>query len=213
MLILTKIQKRTYIEDMYNKEYLYFNSLNDFRSNNKDLSGRLDPRELNTKNEQLKTLSIRIDNINEIHFHEMKKFSGQYNEYFKDPNINCCSLNWMEIEPGHTATTFHKNLINMGEKALLIYDCKKFYEILDKAIGNRGFEYSRKKVSYYNPKKFNGDLTLHHKSDEFSWQNEYRILIKPTNYKPINVALPGLKKISIIINTKDIEKLRIELIN
>ncbi|MBL7779896.1 MAG: hypothetical protein JNM22_01680, partial [Saprospiraceae bacterium] len=71
--------------------------------------------------------------------------------------------------------------------------------------------YSRKKVTYYDPNTHNGDLTLHHKDEAYSFQNEYRILISPTKNEPVKVKLAGLNKISIVIDTKDIENLRVEI--
>ena len=212
MLILTKIHEQRFIEDMYENEYLYFNCLKEFRGSKIDNSGRKDPRELNLKTEQLKTLTVSVEE-KEIPFHKIfKDFKGQYNEHLSDPKINCCSLHWLEIEPGHPPSTINNELISMGNKTLLIYDWKKFFEILDNSIENSGFEYSRRKVTYYNPRTFNGDLTLHHKDEELSWQNEYRVLIAPvSNEQPININLTGLKEISCVVDTTDLMKLRIEV--
>mgnify|MGYP000082511145 CR=1 FL=1 len=213
MLILTKIHKAQFIEDMFNKEYLYFNSLRDFRDNSKDGTGRLDPRELNLKNEQLTTLTIQKDD-KEIHLHKvLKGFSGQYIEHMSEPKINCCSLHWLEIESGQSPSTFNHKLIEMGDKALLIYDWKKFFEILDQSLENLKLEYSRKKVEYYNPKTFSDDLSLHHKNEEFKWQNEYRILIAPTNNKPLKIPLKGMKEISCVIDSKAYHRIRIKIEN
>ncbi|MBK6931647.1 MAG: hypothetical protein IPH12_12605 [Saprospirales bacterium] len=132
-------------------------------------------------------------------------------EHLDIPKINCCSLHWLEIEPNQPPSTFNQKLLDMGSKALLIYGYMKFFEILDREIEKLGFEYSRRKVTYYNPKTYSGEITLHHKDEELSWQNEYRILIAPTNNQPISVNLPGLKKISHVVNSIDLEKMRIEI--
>lgn len=213
MLILTKIHEAKFIEDMFENEYLYFKSLKDFRDDSKDLTGRLDPRELNLKNEQLITLTVQNDD-KEIHLNKaFKGFNGQYIEHLSEPKINCCSMHWLEIEPGESPSTFNDKLLGMGDKALLIFDWKKFFDILDQSLENLKLEYSRKKVEYYNPKTFSGDLSLHHKNEEFNWQNEYRILIAPTDNKPINVPLKGMKKISCVIDSKDYESIRIKRAN
>jgi hypothetical protein len=213
MMILTKIQQAKYILDMHNQEYLYFKSLKDFRSNTKDTSGRLDPRELNVSNKQLKKLTIKISASKELHLHKMENFSAQFMEYLSDSKINCCSFHWLEIEPHNAPSTFNKKLIDLGDKALLIYNWKRFFDIIDSTLGKQKMEFSRKKVIYYNPKEFNGDLTLHHKDQEYSWQNEYRILIAPTNNMPLRIPVPGLKKISCIVDTKRLPELRIEITN
>jgi hypothetical protein len=213
MLILSKIHKAKFIEDMFENEYLYFKSLRDFRDTIKDGSGRLDPRELNLKNEQLTTLTVLKDD-KEIPLHKvLKGFSGQYMEHLSEPKINCCSLHWMEIEPEQPPSTFNDKLLGMGDKALLIYDWKKFFEILDQSLENLKLKYSRKKVEYYDPKTFSGDISLHHKNEEFSWQNEYRILIAPTDNEPLNIPLTGMKEISCVIESKDFESVRIKIEN
>ncbi len=101
--------------------------------------------------------------------------------------------------------------MELGDKIMLIYDWKIFFDILDKSMENNGFRFSRKKVEYYDPKKFNGDITLHHKDSHFCWQNEYRILIAPTSNQPIKLPIKGLKKISCIIDSKYLKSLRVEI--
>ena len=211
MLFLCKIHKAKYIEDMYENEYLYFGSLLDFRSTEKDESGRFDPKELNLKNKQIDWLTIKVDS-KEIHLHDvLKDFKGQYMEHLTNPKINCCSLHWLEIEPNQLASTYHQKLKMMGDKMLFVFDYAKFFEMLDLSIAKLGLEYSRKKVTYYDPKKFEGELDLHHKDMKFSYQNEYRILVFPTDNKPLKLNLPGLKKISAVIETKEYKDLTIEI--
>ncbi len=196
---------------MYNNEYLFFNWLGDFRSKDKDNSGRLDPRELNIKTIQLTTLTLKLED-KLLPLHELsREFKGQFNEYLADAKINSCSLHWLEVEPGQAPTTYNDELLNMGDKMLLIYDWQKFFEILDRSVEELGFQYSREKLWYYDPTTHNGELTLHHKDKKFEYQNEYRILIAPTDQNPIKVSLPGLKAISIVVDTKDYLKLRVKI--
>lgn len=210
MLFLSKIHEGKYINDMYQNEYLYFKWLECFRGN-ADSSGRLDPRELNLKTEQIKIQTISAEG-KKISVHELnKEFKGQYNEHLTDAKINCCSLHWLEVEPDLPPSTFHEKLLLMGDKMLLIYDWRKFFDILDTTLEKLNFQYSRKKVYYYDPKNHNGELTLHHKDIQLKYQNEYRILIAPTEQQSINIPLKGLRGISTIINTKDYQRLSIEI--
>ncbi len=202
---------RKYIEEMYDKEYLYFNCLKSYRSNKLDKTGRLDPRETNLKNRQLKTLTLKTREGKEIPIHKGKQFNAQYMEHIVDPNINCCSLHWIDIEIGEHPKSLTNRLVELGDTTLLIYDWKIFLEKLDKAIEIKGLEYSRKKVTYYSPELFDGDLTLHHKDEKYKWQNEYRILISPTDNKPLKLNIPGLNRISVVIETKKLNTLSIEI--
>jgi hypothetical protein len=69
------------------------------------------------------------------------------------------------------------------------------------------YTFSRKKVTDYSPKIHNGEISLHHKDEKFEYQNEYRILISPTKNEPINIPLPGLKEISTVIDSSNLNKL------
>ncbi len=213
MLILTKIQQAKYIDDMYDNEYLYFTSLKNLRNVDSDHTGRFDPKELNMSNIQLKTLTLKPENGKEILLHKFMGFNAQLMESISDPKINCCSLHRMQIEPGKPPSTFNENLWNLGDKAILIYDWVKFFKILDKSILKQGLQFSRNKVTYYDPKNFDGNISLHHKDHKYSWQNEYRILISPTDNQPIKVQIPGLKKISWVIESIFLDIIRIEINN
>lgn len=208
MMLLAKIQDEKYIKDMYENEYLYFKGLKDFRSSKEDPSGRLDPKELNVKNVQLTYLSINTG-TKEVELSKvLSNFSGQFMEHLDDPKINCCSLYTMYIQLDSSPNIDDKAL-DMGNKMLLIHDCKAFFEILDKSIESKGYEFKRGLVTYYDPKSHCGGLTLHHKDQGFSFQKEYRILIQPTNNDPVRVPLPGLKAISAVIDSKAVRTLRL----
>jgi hypothetical protein len=96
---------------------------------------------------------------------------------------------------------------------ILILNTRRFLDSIDKSIKELGFEYSRKKVTYYNPISFSGELSLHHKDEKFKYQNEYRILITPTNNSQIKIPIPGLKEFCTLIETKDLKTLRTKALN
>jgi hypothetical protein len=213
MIILTKIGKSQYIEDMYNNEYLFFRSLKDFRSEIIDKTGRLDPKELNVSNIQFKDLTIKLQD-KEIRLKTLdEKSGGQLFEFLLDTKINVCSLYWLEINKPNIFPRINSKIFHFGDKALIIFNLQKFLQILDKSILDHGFEFSRKKVIYYDSKKINGEISLHHKERQFKYQNEFRILITPTDNNPIRIPLPGLKEISKIIETQELRKIHLEITN
>ncbi len=131
-------------------------------------------------------------------------------EHLKEPKINCCSLHWIDIELDSAPSTYDEQLLKMGNGILLIFDWKEFFKILDASIEKSQLEYSRKKVEYYDPQSFNGTLTLHHKDKKYKYQNEYRILISHNENQPIKLPLPGLMKISHVIETRKYETIRVK---
>jgi len=100
-------------------------------------------------------------------------------------------------------------MLSMGESALIIYNVRKFYDMIDQSIKEAGYEFSRHYVTYYDPKNHDGDLTLHHKNEEYQYQNEYRILIAPTNEEGVKIPVQELQEISVVIDSETIEKLRL----
>lgn len=211
MELLLKIGDEQFINDMYDNEYMYFNNLSAFRNKEKDKSGRLDPREANINLIQGNWVKITLPDGREIEFNkENNQLNCQVNEFHTTIPGNICCLYRLEIDENYKSKTLNSRISELGNKAILILDKVKFFQILDKSIENLGYGYTRKKVEYYNPKTFNGELSFHHKDKAFAFQNEYRVLIKSNGKKPIHVLMKGLKDISCILNVEHINNLRLE---
>ncbi len=208
-LILSKIGKANHIIDMYENEYLFFSNIKNFRSPKPDNTGRLDRKELNVNNKQIIRLTLKTEE-KEIHFHKVfRNFNGQFSEHLVDPRTHCCSLHWLEFEIDRDLAAFDKKLLELGDKTLLILDWKRFFEILDKAVSEQNLGIQGKKVSYYDPKEVDGEISLFHKDDRFQYQKEFRILIYQLTTPSSTLNLPGLKEISTVIETKHLKTLRI----
>jgi hypothetical protein len=208
-LLLGKIGQSKYIEEMYDQEYLYFRNIKHFRSDEKDSTGRLDPKELNVGNKQINKLTLRTEE-KEIHFHEVfRGFKAQVFEHLVDPRALCCSLHWIELDLEEPYTNADLRLQDLGDRTLLIYNWPKFFEILDQAVSAAKLSFDRKKVTYYDPKQFNGELSLHQKDHKFEYQNEYRIILSSSDADDMKLNLPGLQEISEIIKTKSLSSLKI----
>jgi len=95
-----------------------------------------------------------------------------------------------------------ERILELGEKGLLIFNLKRFFEILDGPFENQNRTFSRKPVQYYNYETFNGELTLHHKEESLSYQKEYRILLMTEDQNPVKVQLHGLKEISKVVDLR-----------
>lgn len=198
MDFLLKVGQEKYVRDMYDKEYLFFNTFSSFRNTEKDPCGRNDPREANTKNKQVTYLEIKTPDGKTIKLSEISKnFNAQFNEFLNTIPHNICSLYTLKFDENSKFKEIDARVLCLGDKTLIIYNLEQFFKILDKSLEGQRFEFSRKLVKYYNYKTFDGDLTFHHKDDSYSYQNEYRILIETPGTNTINIGLPGLKKISV----------------
>ncbi len=211
MSFFLKIGSTKHIVDMFQKEYLFFNTFSSFRSHNlDDLSGRFDPREANTKNTQVKYLEITTAEGVSIKLSEMSKnFNCQFNEHPTVIPYNICSLYTLSYGEDLKVQAIDLRIGHFGDKTLLMHDLGTFFKLLDMALEREQFQYSRKPVIYYDYRSFDGDLTFHHKENSFSFQNEYRILIETPGDRTIKLKIPGLRKISAVINTDQINTLEL----
>ena len=201
--LFLKIAEAKYIDDMYSSEYLFFNTYSSFRAKEKDESGRQDPREANTTNRQATYIEIDIPGKETIKLNEiMSNFNAQFNEHPTKIPFNICSLYTIGINGDDSFKRIDERVLKLGDKAILIFNLKRFFEILDEQLETRNIGFSRKPVTYYNYKTIDGDLTFHHKEDSFNYQNEYRVLLKTEGNTGIKIQLPGLREISKIAELK-----------
>lgn len=207
--LMAKIGKEEHIIDMYSKEYIYFSQLKRFRGHDSSRGGRLDPRELNVSSKQLNYLTISTPSGKDIHLHKaLKAFSAQLNNNLVDPDILCCSMHLMQLEPHIPYTKYDNRLEQLGSSALLIYDVKRFLSELDKALQDMKLEHSRKMVTYYSPKTYTGELSLHHKDEAFKYLNEYRILAYPSCEDYLKLNIQSLQKMSVLIPTTELDRIK-----
>lgn len=203
--ILVKIHKAEYINDMYENEYLYFSPMQAFKKHDIDTTGRLDSREGNLLNHQLLKLIVEFDG-KKIDLSNGKNFNGQYNESYAENTANLCSLYMLEINNElRTSKPVDDRMLEMGDKALIILNPMKFYEILDSALEMLEYGYRRMPVQYYDHRTFEGELSNCHKDIKFNYQNEYRIVIKNNGDTSIKLPLQGLKSVSSIIDSKHLK--------
>lgn len=212
MDFLLKVSEGKYIDEMYENEYLYFNSFSTFRAREKDVAGRNDPREGNTKISQVQFLEITDSNTGKKYkLHEMlAHFSAQYNEHPTELPNNICSLYTLRFDEDLRYEKIDDRIINLGDKAILIFRIGRLFEILDSTLDDQGIPYSRKPVIYYDYKNLEGNLTFHHKDMHFHFQKEYRIILSTSGKEPMKIKIPGLKEISAVVNTKDLNALELK---
>jgi hypothetical protein len=193
--ILLKVGKPHHIVDMYEKEYVYFNTLSSFRAKERDASGRNDPREANLTNRQANYLEITVPDGPTIKLHEI---SSQFNaQFIESPSVvryNICSLYLLRLDERLGFEPLDDKMLLMGDLTLVIHDPKLFLEVLDCSLRVEGLEFSRRPVRYYDPMIFDGSLGVHDKDKIFDYQCEYRIILDTPGQTGIKINVPGLLK-------------------
>jgi len=92
---------------------------------------------------------------------------------------------------------------------IVITEIDEFLKRIRESIIKLGFELERKRVVYYDPKTYNGSrdsLTPFDKSNEYTHQNEFRIIMRPVNFGDtslpatvsMGVSVPGLRQLSYV---------------
>lgn len=211
--LIAKIQDSRYTYDMYENEYLYFRFQKHFREGPKDTAGRNDPRDGNLFTEQVAWVEIQLPTGEKMKFVRHDNMGhADHSEHLQDPKLNICCLTLIPLSEELRPIGLSERLSELGDSAILIYDTKRFYDTIEQSMSAMGFTYEMKPVSYYNHKEHNGDLTFFDKDFEFSWQNEYRILIWPNPEGDLRIPVPGLKTMSVLIESRKLPLLTIELI-
>ncbi len=212
--LLAKIQDSRYIHDMYENEYLFFRFQKHFREGPKDIAGRNDPREGNLFTEQVTWIEIQIPTGE-----KMKLVRGDnmghadHSEHLKNPQVNICCLTIISLSDDLTTTGFSERLAELGDSAFLVFDVERFLDTIKRSLSELGYTYEMNPVRYYNPKEHNGDLTFFDKDIEFSWQNEYRILVWPNPEGDLKIPVPGLKSMSVLIESIKIPDITVQFVN
>ena len=211
--LIAKIQERGYIQDMYDNEYLYFRFQKHFKEGPKDPAGRNDTRDGNLFTEQVKWIELELPTGEKMKFIRGDNMRhADHSEHLQDPKVNICCLTIIPLSEELRPISISKRLIELGESAILIFDTERFYNTIEKPLSEMGFTYEMKPVKYYNHKEHNGELSFFDKDIEFDYQNEYRILIWPNPEGDLKIPVPGLKSISVVIETAKIPELSIEFL-
>lgn len=208
--LLLKFGSKKNIEDLYKNGTVYLNTLEyfQFQENN---SYRGDPQEAtvhikNFPNPENYTLTFTDTKTG-------KSFSKKPGELF---------LSYKNLSPGNLYSLYgikHSDFVDgifrvdpkvkeFGSHFLVISDPAQFMERLKFKIKESGMKFQAQAVEYYDKWQHNGPLTLFHKTLEYKYQNEYRILVNNKTDKPIKFSLGSLEEISQILETDRIQHLQ-----
>lgn len=140
---------------------------------------------------------------------ELKTAKLHLREFYTDikGNIYCLTaIKREEVVNLGTLTLDEKNK-KFGTHFLLIKDNQEFFNRLIKGFEKENYDIRTGFVKYYDRHKINGELDIFHKSQEFEYQKEFRIIIKNERQSLIKIQIGSLKNISQVFETKDLNTL------
>lgn len=203
--LFIKFSDEQFIDDMYDNEYLYFNSYSIFKQNMPEEKGRYDAREGNLKNIQIADLKLSIGG-KELKYEKAPHFNAQFCEHLNDPKLVSCSLYSILLTEGINSIQIDERMREFGNKALMILDHNKFWSMLDFSLMGDDRWYKRDFLNLYDPKTYNGSLNYFDKDKYYSYLNEYRIMKHVPHSTPLRVLLPGLKEISVVADFDEVQE-------
>lgn len=103
-----------------------------------------------------------------------------------------------------------KECARFGSHFLMIIDSDEFFKRLDTALEGK-LIFKRGFVDYKDFSTYTGDRDLLHKSNNYSFQNEYRILIQNNVDDVLHINIGSIEDISTIYSSECIDHFRIKL--
>lgn len=213
--LLIKVGQKDHIENLYKKGEVYMNYLDFFKKEAKDQQ-RKDTSEGASSVDQVDWIKLEANGQSfemARHGKPIKLISAQVREF--DPNRSGNIYSMMALDPlfiNQIGKIDERNT-EFGDTALLILQPKIFLTKLKEAINAKGFKCGYDKVTYYDEKEYRGPLDVFHKPLRFAHQLEFRFFIPSLENKPLKFNLGSLESISMMIHSKNLLKLKAELVD
>jgi len=140
---------------------------------------------------------------------ELKTARLQLREAYQDvpANVYCFTVITVEEIVKAGSLKLDKKNCEFGTHFILIKDNKQFFERLHQAFRKAGLIFETGFITYYDKEAEEGELGLFHKSHEFAYQKEFRILIQNHERKTIKIHLGSLRDIAEVYESKHLESL------
>ena len=210
--IFFKFGSEENITDLYENGTIYFNTI-DYFQNLEEQGLRGDKYEGTTKitNQQSDKLKLTItipDTRAEIPI-KLSKF--HLREFLKDIKGNLYSLYCLAHQDVLEIDNFKidPRVKEFGTHFIIIQKPEKFIKSICKELDNNKFDYQLKQVEYYEKEKTNGEITLFHKTTEFEYQKEFRIVLFNDKSKPLKIQIGSLKDYALVFSVDVIDTMKI----
>ena len=169
-------------------------SLYYYRTQVENEHGRKDKYEGTQKLWQGKNTTLKI---NDQTIEGLLSVSLRMDSYEKKTKICCCTTLCYEGTTINGLDTLSQ--FNLPY-CVIFSESDKFVDRFKNAAN--GMEYAFGKVSFYNPKIYNGDVNAFMKPELYTWQNEYRLILQADAVDPFFLNVGDLHDIATLFETK-----------
>lgn len=209
--IFIKFGQERHIKDLYENGTIFINQIEFFRKL-EDGQLRGDNYEGTFRLKQLTKNAPLILNPNDSKKKiELSVNKGQFREHYTSiiGNIYCLYAITPEMLKYETPYKIDLRNKNFGTHFLVTFETRFFYSKIIEQIKERNYEFRSHLVEYFDKEKYNGELTLFDKSNEYSYQNEFRILINNNKREPIILNIGSMKEYAEVYDINIIDELEI----
>jgi len=104
----------------------------------------------------------------------------------------------------------NKDIQQFGSYALIITDIQKFINRLTAQLSAQKYKWESNLVQYYDRNQNHLKLTAFHKSKDFEYQNEFRLVVFGETSEFLQIEIGSIEDISKMISSTDLTKLNIK---
>lgn len=133
-------------------------------------------------------------------------------EFLKDIKGNLFSLYCLRPKDIIDNSNFRidPRVKDFGTHFVLINNVGKFMDQVCEELEKNRFYYRSKQVEYYEKNNVNGELSLFHKSNEFEYQNEFRIVLENYDIEPKIIQIGNIEEYAGIYPSSAIDTMHIK---
>jgi hypothetical protein len=200
------------ITDLFENGTIFFNTIDYFqrlerqgaRGDNYEGTTKI----TNHKSDKLKFIITIPETEKEIPF-KLSKF--HLREFLKDITGNIYSLYCLRHQDAFEIDDFKidPRVKEFGTHFIIIKKPEKFINLICNELDKNKFDYQIKQVEYYEKEKINGEISLFHKTTEFEYQKEFRIVLFNNEIKPKIIQIGSLKDYAEVFKVDIIDTMKI----
>lgn len=200
------------ITDLFENGTIFFNTIDYFqRLESQGVRG--DKYEgttkiTNHKSDKLKLTITIPETEKEIPF-KLSKF--HLREFLKDIKGNLYSLYCLRHQDVLEIDDFKidQRVKEFGTHFIIIKKPEIFINLICNELEKNKFDYQMKQVEYYEKEKINGEISLFHKTTEFEYQKEFRIVLFNNEIKIKTIQIGSLKEYAEVFKVDVIDTMKI----
>ena len=191
------------MESFYKQGIMFMNNLSAFR---KIEDGELRGDKHEALNEQKEISNFRIS-VGNSKVGVAEK--GTFQLWYNNPKGNIFSMYALEAHENLEEIKIDNACKKFGDTCVLILDINEFINRVDKAAKRNGYDIIYSPVEYIDLKEFHGKWSVFKKPIQYSYQSEFRFLIRREVSEPLLLNIGSLEDIAAIVESSKIDTLRV----